>query len=96
MLGGPNTTCLINNEQMNFEDAIAKFFNSSELEGKNAQRIQGLTSDSKGIDEYRKGGGGIKLNHDDLLKIDNFNSLQEIKDFLRSKFERSPSVPHIE
>jgi hypothetical protein len=87
---------VINNEQMTFEDAIVKFFNSSELEGKNSHnRIMGMTSETKVGAEYSHVGGGINLNHDDLTKIEGFNTLQEIRDYLRGKFERNPSCHNI-
>ena len=38
---------------------------------------------------------GLSLNHEDLLKIENINNIQEIKEYIRNKFERN-TLDHLQ
>ncbi|CDW74824.1 kinesin motor domain containing protein [Stylonychia lemnae] len=76
----------INNDQLTFEDAIVKFFNSSQIEGKNCQRTGLNPQYDMGQSEQKN---GAQLSQEDLLKIEGLGSMQEIKDYIRAKFERS-------
>jgi len=67
---------------MTFEDAIVKFFNSSEIEDKTAPRT---TKNMIPLTEKKK---DLQFSNEDLLKIESCETLQEVKEYIRHKFEQ--------